>query len=102
MNKRPATPSIKNIPDQTEIKIKPVNAQNMGRRLMDNNGGLTKSPDRRIENAERRSLDAVSHSSPVRRYTIDRRSGIKDRRSAWNNTWLPLTVDMNFFTHYRS
>jgi len=82
MNKRPATPSIKNIPDQTETKITPVKAQNMGRRLMDNNGGLTTNPDRRIKDAERRSLDAVSHSSPVRRYTIDRRSGVKDRRTA--------------------
>ena len=49
---------------------------------MDKDADLSNSPDRRIKNAERRSLDTVSHSSPARRYTIDRRTNTKDRRAA--------------------
>ncbi len=79
MSKKPA--------NQPATKVRPLKSQNLGRRLMDNNAGLSNIPDRRIKNAERRDLETVSHSSPVRRYTIDRRTGIKDRRAVWNKAY---------------
>ncbi|VAW51627.1 hypothetical protein MNBD_GAMMA05-1479 [hydrothermal vent metagenome] len=82
MNKKPAKGSIKQLADLPATETPPLKIENVRRRLMDNNVGLSNIPDRRIKNAERRDLDMVSHSSPVRRYTIDRRIGIKDRRTA--------------------
>ena len=81
MNKKTANSTIEQPLKQTSTKIRPLKARNMARRLMDNSSSLRSSPDRRVENAERRSLDKVDHSSPVRRYTVDRRSGTKDRRN---------------------
>ena len=81
MNKKPVKGSIEQLAKQPATKITPLKNQNMGRRLTDNTTGLTYFPDRRV-NFDRRSLEAINHYSPVRRYTIDRRAGTKDRRSA--------------------
>jgi hypothetical protein len=82
MSKKPVKGSIEQLTNQPVTKIMSLKVQKMGRRLMDKNTDLSDNPDRRIKNAERRSLDTANHSSPVRRYTLDRRKNIKDRRTA--------------------
>ena len=82
MNKKPVKNAIEQLTNQPKTKITPLKAENMARRLMDNNAGLTNTPNRRAKDAERRNLESVSHTSPVRRYTIDRRMRAKDRRTS--------------------
>ena len=82
MSKKSVKGYIEKLSNQTATKITPLKIQKKGRRLMDNNAGLTHEPDRRTKNAERRNLDTINYASPARRYTIDRRTGVKERRSA--------------------
>lgn len=82
MNKKFFQRSTEQLTKKSTTKITPLKSQNTGRRLVDNNPDLANIPDRRTKDSERRNLDMVSHSSPVRRYTIDRRTNTKDRRTS--------------------
>jgi len=81
MNKKPVKAPIEQLTNQPARKITPLKTLNKGRRLLDKKSGLTKTPDRRTKDSERRRLDLASRSSSVRRYTIDRRTATKDRRA---------------------
>lgn len=82
----------KDIPDKSAEAINGDQAEeNNGtpkvkprRRLQD--GITSKTPTRKMDldrrNGERRSMHETDYKGPSRRYTIDRRVGVKDRRKS--------------------
>lgn len=66
------------------ISVENSGMKNAGRRLNDtltsNNKNRKLNLDRRVVNNERRINTGPNYKGPVRRYTIDRRLNLRDRR----------------------